>query len=545
LYLLAIVGGALLVTLPILIYGIPKGNDLPQHYQFASAFRESIRNGVFYPGWSPAVNSGYGDVSLRFYPPLAYYVLTFFDWVAGSWFGGSVLTFWFWFALGGIGIYFWSREWFDEQSSIFAALIYLVMPYHANQIYNAFLYAEFAACAILPFCFLFVTRVCRRGNLADVVGLAASYSLLILTHLPLTVIGSICLGVYSVVLLRRSIVSLTTVKLAAAVLVSLAATAVFWVRMLSELDLVKVTTPEFQSGSFDFHSNFLLSYFSTTAGEYSDRSLVFADLMLIATLAIVIPAAAVFLFKAERSRRFILIPVASLLICALFFATPASSLLWEKINALAKTQFPWRWLSIISMSGAVLAAASVRPTLDLFRTSARPVALLAAGLVTIGIAFTFAQVIRPAIYLPRAEFENYVADISHAESCECLWPVWARKDALKNTKQVAAVERSVDVSRWDPLDREFTIKGGSAAEARIATFYYPNWKASVNGNPIEVHAADDGSLALSIPQGPGDIKVWFEESKRFFISAAISGAAWLSILIAIFTAFRRRGDPSN
>src|SRR5262249_53506765 len=167
LHLLAIVGGSMLVTLPMFIYGIPKGNDMPQHYQFASAFRESISNGVLFPGWSPNVNSGLGDVSLRFYPPLAYYVLTFFDGIVENWFDASVFTFCFWFALGGIGVYFWSREWFDERSSLFAALIYLTMPYHANQIYNAFLYAEFAACGVLPFCFLFVTRVCRRGNLTD------------------------------------------------------------------------------------------------------------------------------------------------------------------------------------------------------------------------------------------------------------------------------------------------------------------------------------------------------------------------------------------
>ena len=82
-YLLLIFLISGLMVLPIYWLGIPRGNDLPQHYQFALTFQESLQNGIFYPSWSAASNFGYGDVGIRFYPPLAYYVLVFFEWITG------------------------------------------------------------------------------------------------------------------------------------------------------------------------------------------------------------------------------------------------------------------------------------------------------------------------------------------------------------------------------------------------------------------------------------------------------------------------------
>src|SRR5262249_16245863 len=159
-----------LITLPVLLFGVPKGNDLPQHYQFAVTFYDGAKEGIFFPSWSADVNSGFGDVGVRFYPPLSYYILDFFRGLLGNWFYARVSTFCFWFFLGGAGVYFWAREWFSQTASLAAAIAYIFIPYHANEIYNAFTYAEFAAAAILPFCFLFVTRVCNRGRIGNCFG---------------------------------------------------------------------------------------------------------------------------------------------------------------------------------------------------------------------------------------------------------------------------------------------------------------------------------------------------------------------------------------
>src|SRR4029077_16910751 len=139
-----------------------------------------------------------------------------------------------------LGMYFWTRSILSESAAMWAAILYALAPYHVNQFYQASLLAEFAGAAVLPFAFGFVERVCRRGRSQDVAGLAATYALLILTHLPLAVMGSLALGVYGVALINRQTWRRSSQLLTSSVLLGLAASSVYWVRMVSELKWIGV-----------------------------------------------------------------------------------------------------------------------------------------------------------------------------------------------------------------------------------------------------------------------------------------------------------------
>src|SRR5882724_6629477 len=67
--------GAAICVLPMIIWGVPNGPDLPSHLRFAQAFSESIEQGNIYPAWQHEANAGFGDGSFRIYPPLLYYAL--------------------------------------------------------------------------------------------------------------------------------------------------------------------------------------------------------------------------------------------------------------------------------------------------------------------------------------------------------------------------------------------------------------------------------------------------------------------------------------
>src|SRR4030095_16296595 len=99
------------------------------------------------------------------------------------------------------------------------------------ELYQASLLAEYAACAVLPFVFAFIDRVCERRRVLDVVGLGVAYALFCLTNLPLAVIGSLAALVFGLVRAGRKTFWQATPLLAAGVLAGLAASAFFWVRM--------------------------------------------------------------------------------------------------------------------------------------------------------------------------------------------------------------------------------------------------------------------------------------------------------------------------
>jgi len=235
-FLILIALTAFLVIAPMIFAGIPEGNDLAQHLRFAAVFYDSIRAGDFFPGWAGGENMGFGGIGTRYYPPVAYYLMALTQMLTGSWFETVWMNAFFWMFLGSAGVYFWAKEWLSSGQAFLAAALFALVPYHTAQIYQFWLYAEYAATGILPFCFLFAARIIRRGAALDVLLFAVAYSLLLLTHIPMTIIGSAGLGVYGLLLTdwkkpRRTILNFTT-----AFGLSLAATAFHWLRALTEID---------------------------------------------------------------------------------------------------------------------------------------------------------------------------------------------------------------------------------------------------------------------------------------------------------------------
>jgi hypothetical protein len=59
---------AVVVMLPIAVWGIPDGADLPQHFQFAQTYYDALTSGDGFPNWSARENFGYGSIGIRFLP---------------------------------------------------------------------------------------------------------------------------------------------------------------------------------------------------------------------------------------------------------------------------------------------------------------------------------------------------------------------------------------------------------------------------------------------------------------------------------------------
>ena len=532
-YLFVILLVAILTTLPMFIYGVPNGNDLPQHYQFALTFREALQNGTFYPSWSAAPNYGFGDIGIRFYPPFAYYILVFMEWLSGNWFDASVLTFCLWFFISGVGVYLWSREWFDKNASLFAAIIYILAPYHTNQIYNAFTYAELAAASILPFCFLFVTRICRKNNLLDLIGLGIFYGLLVLTHLPMTVIGSLALMIYALASLPKKNIIPTTVKLGTGVFLGLLASAFYWIRMVTELNFLNHATQAFSSQAYDFHKNFLVAFLYLSPLEYNERSLWFADLMLIFTFCLCVPGAVIFYYFGKGKNKPKLFGVVVLMGFAVFIATPLSLPLWENFGALQKVQFPWRTLAIITLSGMIFAAAGFQYIVQLFKSKQRPFALVANGLLLAGVVFTATQVIKPAIFINRQDFTQKIDNLANETSYECWWTIWSQPIAFEIKDKVSAQLRQVTISNWQPQFREFEVEQGEATNARIATFYYPHWQATVNGEKVNIEKSDDGTILIPLSTDKSQVRLFFAEPYFVRIANYLSLGIWVIFALTI------------
>src|ERR1044072_3156444 len=207
--------------------------------------------------------------------------------------------------------------------------------------------AEWAGCAVLPFVFAFLERVCAQGRRRDVAGLAFCYALLVLTHLPLTVIGSMALVVYALVRVEAARRVRTLVQLGAAAALGLCASSIYWVTMVSEMRWIGINQID-HDASVDYRFNFVLSTFSP-----DNLNVWWMNIILLMTFLFFAPT--VFLLR----RRKIFEPrfnqaVIALAILSLFMTLPLSRPLWYFVSTLQQTQFPWRWLALFSLGGSLL-----------------------------------------------------------------------------------------------------------------------------------------------------------------------------------------------
>ncbi|MDQ3819455.1 MAG: 6-pyruvoyl-tetrahydropterin synthase-related protein [Acidobacteriota bacterium] len=478
---ICVIAVAILAITPAIFRGIPSNFDLWNHFRFALPFYDSLQSGHAAPGWLAESNAGFGDPSFRFYPPATYYLLAACRFFTGNWYAASLLLFTLLSVIGGLGVYFWARAFLPRQLAMWAGIFFTLMPYHVNELYQAFLLAEYAGCAVLPFAFAFVERICQRRRMRDVAGLAASFAILVLTHLPLTIIGSIALLFYGLLRMEKGLRWATLQRLALGVLLGLAASAFYWVTMLAEVGWIRADTTR-SDHLVDYRFNFLFSTFSP-----DNMNVWWVNILTIASLVMLLPCIALVRRRARlrgllRSRGVLV--TCALLLFSLFMTTPLSGPIWMLLPPLQQAQFPWRWLALFSMAGSVAAAATIHFWIKRARGRTRPFALLVAGGVLVSITLTFSQIVNEARYLSPKQFNETLSIIPGSPSIDYWLTVWAVEPLRGMTERVEAGERGVKISSWDAESREFEVSAGEATEARVRTFYYPQSNSN-SWNPRE------------------------------------------------------------
>jgi hypothetical protein len=318
----------------------------------------------------------------------------------------------------------------------------------------------------------------------------------------------------------------------------LAASAIYWVRMVTELKWIGINSAD-ADNSVDYSQNFV---FSTLSGD--NLNVWWMNILVVMTFSLFVPALALLFSRARSEAKFSkLRPVTIVALLALFMSLPFSRPLWKIIPTLQQVQFPWRWLAVFSMTGALLAAATASLWLENKLQLERPLRLLVLGSMLVAIAFTLTHTIREAEYRNRQQFEGDLQSVRGTVSVNYWIPVWASASPAVMNSQVEAGDRQVAVTNWEVEHRRFQVSPGRASSARVRTFFYPHWTATSKGRVLATHPDRDGALLISLPEdstSTTEINLDFREPPRTRIAATVSAFSWLSIVFLASPASIRR-----
>jgi hypothetical protein len=176
--------------------------------------------------------------------------------------------------------------------------------------------------------------------------------------------------------------------------------------------------------------------------------------------------------------------------------------------------------------------------LESFRNYHRLIVYTALGIVLTIFLFDYTQIIRMAGPLDKEKYEEKVVSKLSDEGCTCWWPVWADKAALENRTLVSTNGRHVDLLKWEATDRAFRVGEGETMAVRVATFYYPFWKARVNDRAVEVGRDENGVISIPLPADESLVTLRFEEPHYYQVLRWSSTFTWV-LVIAGFAWFRR------
>jgi hypothetical protein len=499
---LLIVAVSILIILPVFLFGIPYSSDFWHHLQSSENFLNIFKGGDF-PVWSGEANNGYGGIVLRFYPPLSYAIMSFFRSLCDDLYFGTILAFLFWTILGGLGVFFWTNEHFSRRSSLFASVCYMFAPYHVGQVYIGFMYPEYAACGLLPFCFWFIDRINKNKTWLDVLGFGFFYGLLVLTHIPVTFIGTISLFMYC--FWSRDFRS-NAVKLASGFVLGLTMSSFQLVRIINEINWVGISMPKFSSqGYYNYNDTFLLSFPYIFRQETDIHSMWFLDLILLFTATFAISFLAVSKLKLYNALVTFFV--------AIFFATPLSKIVWDNVSVLQKVQFPWRWLAIISIISVVFFASGFERFIELAKQKNRAKFYFLSGFVLFYFFFSCFQCIKQAQFYERSEALQMMDKIAARENFEEWLPIWANPNTSKIDEKVVVENRTFEIIDWKNSEKTIRFNAGNETIARISAFYYPHWRGYFNEIEAKITPSDDGAISVKIPPNETVLRLTFVEPK--------------------------------
>ena len=108
---------------------------------------------------------------------------------------------------------------------------------------------------------------------------------------------------------------------------------------------------------------------------------------------------------------------------------------------------------------------------------------------------------------------------------------WGDRKAFEVLARAKIPERNVTVFSWERESRTFYVSDGRPGELRVGTFYYPYWKAMVNGQDTQVKTDQTGVIFIPIPSDASKIHLYFEEPKIEIIAKYVSLLTWLFLAV--------------
>lgn len=325
----------------------------------------------------------------NFYGPLSYYFGGLFTLFGFSALVSTKLMIGVGMLLAGVSMYLLVSTIFGKKAGLTASILYLYAPYHALDLYVRGAVGELWAYALLPLIFYGLWNIYQTGKFRFVVITSLSLAGVIFSHnLTAFLVTPFIFLVFVLLLIAswRKKMFISIYYLSGGLFLGGLLSAFYSLPALLEMKFTNVASV--LGGGSNPLDHFVCpvqlwqspwGYGGSVPGCTDGLSFMLGKIHILFVLLGL--AALGYLLKRKFSQEFLVMVVTFIsFIFSIFMMLPSSTFIWQSIPQLAYVQFPWRFLSLTSLSIAVIAGGVVYVLARVRYTASVVVVLLSIAL---------------------------------------------------------------------------------------------------------------------------------------------------------------------
>jgi hypothetical protein len=502
----------LIAYAPVIVYGYPAdGWDSRYHAISARLFSDQLWSGEFYPRWLNSMNAGLGSPFFFYYPPLAYYVASAFDWFSAPTaipqLGAASLLLGL---LSGITCYLWLVRILPGFAALTGAVFYLASPFHVfTDLFVRADYAEFAAMTFTPIALLGV-ELLRERKWIGIPVISLGFAAVVLSHVVVGLLFAAVPTVYAAArCFGRSGWLVQVLLVLAACLLGLGISGFYLVPALAYRPDAVVPVIAMTPGKFVFGG-----------GLPQVKLILFVWMLFLGYGALLVAMAfwrRIAPLRGELDN--LIITCLGLAGLTLAFSTIWARPVWLMLPILWALQFTYRLFVVIDLCAAALVGAFVAAATSRF-------AMRRAAGATRGIILAMAA--GAAAFAVHSGLFNFDAPlwrerVRYAEDFGLFRPGTVRSDLpadrlplysggdfgpgipLPARTQIVEGDAQAQVLAWRPRSIVLQINARTPGRVLIGQLYFPGWQAIDEASGMHLPVApSDGEGLLTMPFAAGN-----------------------------------------
>ena len=499
--------------------GQPTTFDGPTHISNIAQIYDAMRDGEFPARWGDGF-ARYGMPIPIFAQQVTSYLGAFINFITRDVVLSYNLVVLIGLFLSTVLMYVFLQLHVGKMPALAGAILFHFAPYRIMNVYIRGALPEFFASVFMISTLIGLHLLLEKRSMSGYFVFTISIALLLLTHPFMFVVGSVLFVPYGLFLwLKHRPKASVLFIVIGSIIFGFGIAAYFLVPLLREIKYFYYgqSADHFVRGNFLTVQQFIIEqwfYFRNdvaTRAHYHLGGIIEGTIFIISILVF-----GLILIRQKKIRVEHVFILAGLLY--VFFMLPISEFLYGKITLLGNIQHPWRM-----MTGYIL----IPPVLLAFLVERFKYKNLALYVLIIIVALIRFPQLYGKNYTVYPQKSYFLTDYNlHGTVMNTIWTGEVRSYPYKNQKAEIIEGKGKILSREvKNAQRQYEVDAQSEIRLADYTFYFPGWKAYVDGSEVPIEFQDPnyrGVITYKVPHGNHQITVKFTETKIRLLGNAVT-----------------------